>query len=176
VLRCCYYLQADGHEELGRLFQKQKDYRRAEAEFQVSQDVICSFEPCPVLLACAQTGGALAIRVAGSTSNTAPFLTPQAALRLAPGGPTPDLLSALGLCQVSQGDLQASQRCFFWMDPWTGSVLLGHASVLPSRHCVSPSSFCSLLLSSCRRASPPTNARCNSSPTPRTSGSTWAWR
>ncbi|KAI7837042.1 hypothetical protein COHA_009119 [Chlorella ohadii] len=55
-LRSCIQLAADGHEELGRLFQKQKDYRRAEAEF-------------------------------------------QAALRLAPGGPTPDLLSALGLCQ-----------------------------------------------------------------------------
>ena len=43
-----------------------------------------------------------------------PALLPplQAALRLAPGGPTTDLLSALGLCQVSQGDLQAS--CLKW--------------------------------------------------------------
>lgn len=39
-------------------------------------------------------------------ANSVPAPHPQAALRRAPGGATPDLLSALGLCQVSQGDLQ----------------------------------------------------------------------
>lgn len=39
-------------------------------------------------------------------ANSVPAPRPQASLRLAPGGATPDLLSALGLCQVSQGDLQ----------------------------------------------------------------------
>ncbi|KAL4437434.1 hypothetical protein ABPG75_004573 [Micractinium tetrahymenae] len=55
--------KAESHEELGRLYQKQKDYRRAQAEF-------------------------------------------EAALALAGGSAGTELLSALGLCQVSQGDLQ----------------------------------------------------------------------
>lgn len=55
--------KAECHEDLGRLHQKAKDYRRAEQEF----------------------------RVAAS---------------LAPAGPRLELLTALGLCQVSQGDLQ----------------------------------------------------------------------
>ncbi|PSC68513.1 suppressor of RPS4-RLD 1-like isoform X1 [Micractinium conductrix] len=56
--------KAEGHEELGRLYQKKKDYRRAQAEFE------------------------------------------RAAALAPPPGPDADLLGALALCQVSQGDLQ----------------------------------------------------------------------
>ncbi|KAI3429879.1 hypothetical protein D9Q98_010190 [Chlorella vulgaris] len=55
--------KADGHEMLARLYQKAKDYRRAEAE----------------------------LRLTASLSKN---------------GPSADVLSALGLCQTSQGNLQ----------------------------------------------------------------------
>ena len=37
-------LQAEGHEELGRLYQKKKDYRRAQAEFEVGVWASVGFE------------------------------------------------------------------------------------------------------------------------------------
>lgn len=99
--------QAEGHEELGRLLQtKAKDYRRAEKEFKVG-----SSAPC----ACAMPRAAFCAFLTGISTTSASSAVKlvriawlQMAVALSGGAPSAALLGALGMCQVSQGNLQAS--------------------------------------------------------------------
>lgn len=136
--------QAENHEELGRLLQKQKDYRRAQAEFEVGamcgpggtaqpmqavagrpppghfsmrigEAQLCIYWPtlpCPAL-----KGRVPSILHASQRQRPSAGARPQAALALVGSSASTELLGALGLCQVSQGDLRVSwprRACCGW--------------------------------------------------------------
>lgn len=157
-------------------------------------------------LHCAPTPLMAIRRLAGSLTPapTCRECTLQAALELTGPSASTDLLSALGLTQVSQGDLQASRpRC---PPPAKGNTscvgcAARRAALCSSRPAVLPAaggaddatagswepaaarqalSCDEELLSGrrpgCRRASPPTNELFSWSRAARIYGSSWAWR